>query len=167
MVKNLPANAGDAGFDAWVEKIPWRRKWQPTPVFLPGKFYEQENLAGYSPWGRKRLSQVLATKLLNNSNHFIDKKTENQRGQSACTHSQEVEGPGIRIIYIQITSSTRKNRPLHLRICSSDTAPFRLWSLEGSLPPLPHCVPAAHSLLLKALLLGPSLIHCLLTSPSL
>ena len=39
MVKNLPANAGnigDHGFNPWVGKIPWRRKWQPTPVFLPG-----------------------------------------------------------------------------------------------------------------------------------
>lgn len=108
--------------------------------------------------GSQKTQPGLSDKI-NNSNHFIDKKTENRRGQSACTHSQEVEGPGIRIIYIQITSSTRKNRPLHLRICSSDTTPFRLWSLEGSLPPLPHCVPAAHSLLLKALLLGPSLIH--------
>ena len=40
-------------FDAWVGSIPWRRKWQPTPVFLPGKFHGQRNLAGYSPWGCK------------------------------------------------------------------------------------------------------------------
>ena len=56
MVKNLPADAGDprdAGFDPWVGKIPWRRKWQPTPVFLPGKSHEQKSLASYSPWGRK------------------------------------------------------------------------------------------------------------------
>ena len=38
------------GFDPWVGKIPWRRKWQPTPVFLPGKSHEQRSLAGYSPW---------------------------------------------------------------------------------------------------------------------
>ena len=37
MVKNLPANAGDMGFNPWVRKIRWRRKWQPIPVFLPGK----------------------------------------------------------------------------------------------------------------------------------
>ena len=36
-------------FDPWVRKIPWRRKWKPTPVFLPGKFHEQRSLAGYSP----------------------------------------------------------------------------------------------------------------------
>ena len=41
------------GFSAWVGKIPWRRKWQPTPVFLPGKSHGRRNLVGYSPWGRK------------------------------------------------------------------------------------------------------------------
>ena len=34
VVKNLPVNAGDVGFDPWVGKIPWRRKWQPIPRFL-------------------------------------------------------------------------------------------------------------------------------------
>ena len=41
------------GFDPWVRKIPWSRKWQPTLIFLPGKFYGQRSLVGYSPWGRK------------------------------------------------------------------------------------------------------------------
>ena len=36
--------------DPWVEKIPWRRKWQPTPVFLSWESHEQRSLAGYSPW---------------------------------------------------------------------------------------------------------------------
>ena len=48
-----PASVGDTGFDPWVRKIPWRRKWQPTPVFLPGKSQGQRSLAGYSPWGHK------------------------------------------------------------------------------------------------------------------
>ena len=43
------------GFDPWVEKIPWSQKWQPTPVFLPGEFYRQKSLLGYSPWGHKEL----------------------------------------------------------------------------------------------------------------
>ena len=38
-------------FHPWVRKIPGRKKWQPTPVFLPGKSYEQRSLEGYSPWG--------------------------------------------------------------------------------------------------------------------
>ena len=41
------------GFHPWVVKIPWRRKWQPTPVFLPGKLYEQRSLTVYSPWSHK------------------------------------------------------------------------------------------------------------------
>ena len=41
------------GFEPWVGKIPWRRVWQPTPVFLPGEFHGQSSLAGYSPWGTK------------------------------------------------------------------------------------------------------------------
>ena len=43
------------GFDPWVGKIPWRREWQPTPVFLPGEFHGQRSLVGYSPWGNKKL----------------------------------------------------------------------------------------------------------------
>ena len=42
-------------FNPWVMKIPWRRKWQPTSVFLPEKPHEQRSLAGYSPWSCKEL----------------------------------------------------------------------------------------------------------------
>ena len=50
-VKNLPAKAGDkrSGFDLWVRKIPWRRAWPPTSVFLPEESHGQRSLAGYSP----------------------------------------------------------------------------------------------------------------------
>ena len=41
------------GFDPWVRKTLWRRKWQPTPVFLLGKSHGQMSLGGYSPWGCK------------------------------------------------------------------------------------------------------------------
>ena len=44
-------------FDPWVRKIPWRRKWQPTPVFLPGKS-RTGGLVGYSPWAHKGLSMT-------------------------------------------------------------------------------------------------------------
>ena len=43
------------GFDPWVKKIPWRRKWRPTPVLSPGKFHKQRSLVGYCPWGCKEL----------------------------------------------------------------------------------------------------------------
>ena len=41
------------GFDPWVGKLPWRRKWLPTPVFLPGESHGQRSLVGYSAWGYK------------------------------------------------------------------------------------------------------------------
>ena len=43
-------------FDPWVGKIPWSRKWQPTPVFLPRKCHGQRILVGYSPWSGKMLN---------------------------------------------------------------------------------------------------------------
>ena len=52
-------------FDFWVGKIPWRRKCQPTSVFLPGKSHGQRSLADYSPWGHKQSS---TTEQLNSSN---------------------------------------------------------------------------------------------------
>ena len=41
------------GFDPWVRNTPWRRAWQPTPVFLPGESHGQRSLVGYSLWGHK------------------------------------------------------------------------------------------------------------------
>ena len=59
MENSLPTKAGGTRcwFNPWVGKIPWNRKWQLTPVFLPGKAHGQRSLAGYSPWGCK--SQTL------------------------------------------------------------------------------------------------------------
>ena len=60
--KSLPASAGDVGsINPWGRKIPWKRKWWPIPVFLPGKFHGQRSLVGCSPWGRKEWDD-LATK---------------------------------------------------------------------------------------------------------
>ena len=52
MVKNPPAMR-ETWISSWVGKIPWRRAWQPTPVFLPGESHGQRSLVGYSPWGCK------------------------------------------------------------------------------------------------------------------
>ena len=64
MGKESACNAGDAGkcgFNAWFGKIPWRRAWQPTLVFLPGESHGQRSLAGYSPWGRTESDMTEAT----------------------------------------------------------------------------------------------------------
>ena len=51
--KEFACSCRRCGFDPWLGKIPWKRKWQPTPVFLPGKSHGHRSLVGYSPWGCK------------------------------------------------------------------------------------------------------------------
>ena len=53
-----PRSRRRCGFDPWVRRILWRRKWQPTPVFLPEKSHGQRILLGYSPWGCKELDTI-------------------------------------------------------------------------------------------------------------
>ena len=54
VVKKPPADAGGPRRSLpWVGKIPWRRAWQPTPIFSPGESHGQKSLVGYSLWGRK------------------------------------------------------------------------------------------------------------------
>ena len=58
------------GFDPWVGKIPLRRAWQPTPVFLPGESHGQRSLVGYSPLGSQRVRHDWSNSIQN----FIDRK---------------------------------------------------------------------------------------------
>ena len=64
MVKNLPGKRHR--FNPWVGKIPWSRKWQPIPIFMPRKFHGQKSLAGYSPWGCKESNMTEHTHTLRN-----------------------------------------------------------------------------------------------------
>ena len=56
-VKNLPT-VQETRFNPWVGKIPWRRAWQPTLVFLAGDLHGQRSLVGNSPWNLKELDRV-------------------------------------------------------------------------------------------------------------
>ena len=59
---NEPAcQGGRSKFDPPVGKTPWRRAWQPTPVFLPGESQGQRSLAGCSPWGHTELDTTEGT----------------------------------------------------------------------------------------------------------
>ena len=53
LCRRICLQCGRPGFNPWVGKIPWRKEWQPTPVFLPGESHGQRSLVGYSPWGHK------------------------------------------------------------------------------------------------------------------
>ena len=92
VVKNLPVNAGDASneSDPWVRKIPWSRKRQPTPLFLP-KSHGQRSLVDYSPWGRKELDMTGHACVLNTI-----------KGGTLFLLTVVLLSPGVyRLIYIQ------------------------------------------------------------------
>ena len=66
-------------FDPWVEKIPWRREWQPTPVFLPGRPHRQRSLVGSSPWGHKESDTtecVCVNEYIHTHNYLGKSKTQ-------------------------------------------------------------------------------------------
>ena len=69
VVMNPPANAGDMGLIPGLGRFPWRWKWQPSPVHLPGKSHGQWSLAGYSPWCHKRVRHHLTTEQQQQSKH--------------------------------------------------------------------------------------------------
>ena len=85
-VKASAYNAGDQGSIPVSGRFPWRRKWQPTPVFLPGESHGRRSLVGYSPWGRKELD---TTERL----HFTRSQEQNPRewdqrpDESCLSHS--------------------------------------------------------------------------------
>ena len=75
-------------FDPWEGKIPWKRKWQPTPVFLPGKFHGQRRLVGCSPWG--------CTQLATTEHEYTPILLEISIGKENKTHqSKNAEDKGI------------------------------------------------------------------------
>ena len=96
------------GFDPWARKIPWRRKWQPIPVSLPGKSHGQRSLAGYSPWDHKELGMTqrlkhhqwqilkLSTEKSPSTNTFTDEFTKylkNEHKFFTLPKKMEEEGP--------------------------------------------------------------------------
>ena len=78
--KEYACNVGDPDLNLpWVGKIPWRKAWQPTPVFLPGESTWTEDMVRYSPWGC--IESDPTTRL---STQFVDKKTRFQIQQEIC-----------------------------------------------------------------------------------
>ena len=76
------------GLHAWVGKNPWRRAWQPIPVFLPGESHGQRSLAGYSPWGCKESDTTEATQLA----HIQEQP---QSAMDFMKHSSKVHWEGL------------------------------------------------------------------------
>ena len=99
-------------FDPWVRKIPWRRAWQPTPVFFPGESHGQRSLVGYSPWGCKESDTTEVTECVH-----------------ACTHTRTVASG----------SSVHGDSPgKNTRVGSHFLLQGR-FPIQGSNLGLPHC----------------------------
>ena len=78
------------GLAPWVRKIPWRRKWQPTPVFLPGKSHGQRSLVSYSPWGCKELDMTEVTKDTHTHTHiWRERETIRDRDRGRKRETEE------------------------------------------------------------------------------
>ena len=70
--RNLPANTGDVrDVGSTSGKMPWRRAWQPTPVFLPGESHGKRSLAGYSSWVCKEVDMTEATEHAQNAQNLF------------------------------------------------------------------------------------------------
>ena len=88
VIKNLPTGAGDLrDFDPWMGKNPWRRAWQPTPIFLSGESHGQRSLVGYSPRGRTESDTTEATSHTWNKNLLYS--TENFTQDSVMTYMEK------------------------------------------------------------------------------
>ena len=132
-------------FDPRVGKIPWRRKWQPTPVSLPGKSYGQRRLESYNPQGRKvsDLTQRLSThaELINNAVIVLGEQQWGLSHTYTCVHSTP-NSPLFRLSYsIDQSSMCHLVGPcwlsiLNIAVC---TCPFQTPKL--SLPFNPYSPP--------------------------
>ena len=113
------------GFDSWVWKIPWRRAWQPTPVFLPGESHGQRSLAGYSPWGHKG-SDV--TWQLNNKSPVYEPSSCELSDSNVCSISVRCEWQALALRLLLLTvlqlSRTPPHLPPPLLACSLDASPW-------------------------------------------
>ena len=101
-------------FDPWVGKIPWSRKWQPTPIFLPGKSPGQRSLVGYSPWDHTESDMTLRHSAHNG------KLIQITSCISFCIHSAVISCFHWSIWRKSILTQTFRWKRNHILIASSD-----------------------------------------------
>ena len=115
---NLPAGGtGDKRFDPWVGKIPWRKKWQSTPVFLPGKPHGQRSLAGYIvhgvPKSRTQLSaDTLCARQRAGCKDSAENETKSLTSWSLCSKVGDRKGANKDIHVVSRMKSNMKKKKL-------------------------------------------------------
>ena len=137
VVKNTPANAGDAK-EMWVWSLswedPWRRKCQPTPVSLPGKSHGQRSLAGYSPWNHweSDMTEQWSTPWVRHNVCLTSQVLEHvvHESDSHSVLSDSLQPHGLYSPWNSLGQNTR---------VGSLSLPERIFPTKGSNPGLPHC----------------------------
>ena len=110
--------------DLWVRKIPWRRKWLPTPVFLPGESHGQRSLVGHSPWGRKesdtteRLSTAQKVGVCHGPSRWV-------RWRMSITPCPEIGPPSS----VFILRSARSSQPLTMGLACDRPLVMVWWNV--------------------------------------
>ena len=120
MVKNLLANAGDAGDVGSIPELgtsAWRRKWQPISVLLPGKFHRQRSLEGYSLWGSHN-SETEHT-------HTVKSHNKKKKASEVCFSSEAL----VRVLILPFISDLGKSVILE----KSLTSEYKCHNLPTSL----------------------------------
>ena len=122
------------GFHPWVRKIPWSRRWQPTPVFLPGKFHGERSLEGYSPRGHKRVGHIWAL------THIIMFKDPSQQmpddlQMSLSEHWLMDVADAPVSTFLPWTALITQQGPTHLRSTPTHVSQFLLGKLASSCNP--------------------------------
>ena len=136
-VKSLPASR-KPGFDYWFGKIPWRRKWQPSPAFLSGESHGQRSLEGYSPQGRESRTRL---KWLSTAHMQSMDRTQSSHPalllftllhswslENVCFRHRIITGPFLKAV---CTTCTWLEMSIDY-VCG-------IFPTQGSDPGLPHC----------------------------
>ena len=120
-------------FDPWVGKIPWRREWPPTPVFLAGEFHEQSSLPSYSPWDHKVSDQLTLSLCILGSRRQEAAPSFSRQGCFICSFPRWLTAAWVSGIpftifhlYSHLKAGTRFWSALYLSPFSSpDLIPFK------------------------------------------
>ena len=91
--EGIPLQCRRPGFNPWVENIPWRREWLPTPVFLSGEFHGQRSLVGYNPQGHTEAHMTEETDLAYTQISILQDLKKKKKFSSASSTSLKFTGP--------------------------------------------------------------------------
>ena len=105
------------GFHPWIRKIPWRRKWQPTPVFLPKKSHGQRSLAGYNPWSHRVRHDWLSTHACNNRERSKENRGERNIQWRIGRLKTKIQAPWVPSEVLINLSQRERMSPTHSTTC--------------------------------------------------